>query len=115
MAKLNRSEQFDNFVNSKELREIINSYKLFKRETITGEQGSTVQYWLRYVDMVNLYRQFSRSIQTGDLSLYIHCLPKIGDYFFAFNHPNYARWIVKFHKNLLELETSHPDLHEEFK
>ena len=27
----------------------------------------------------------------------------------------YARWIVKFHNNLLELETSHSDLHEEFK
>ena len=55
------------------------------------------------------------SILTGDISLYIHCLPKIGNYFFAFNHPNYARWIVKFHNNLLELETSHPDLHKEFK
>ena len=65
--------------------------------------------------MVNLCHQFSRSIRTGDISLYIHCLPKIGNYFFAFNHPNYARWSVKFHNNLLELETSHPDLHEEFK
>ena len=38
MAKLNKSEQFDNFDNSKELREIIDSYKLYKKETITGKQ-----------------------------------------------------------------------------
>ena len=90
MAKLNRLEQFDNFGNSKEFEEIIGSYKLFKKETIAGEQGIKVQYWLRYVDMVNLYHRFSWSIRTGFLSLFIHCLPKIGDYFFAFNNPNNA-------------------------
>ena len=50
MAKLNKSKQFDNFDNSKELREIIDSYKLYKKETITGKQGLTAQYWLRYID-----------------------------------------------------------------
>ena len=64
--------------------------------------------------MVNLYHRLSRSIRLGDLPLLIHSLSQITSYFFAFNHPNYARWAVRFHDNLLKLQDSHPTIYEEF-
>ena len=37
------------------------------------------------------------------------------NYFFALNQPNYARWLVKYHDNLLKAPETHPELYEEFK
>ena len=46
--------------------ELINKYEEFAQETRNGNHGKTTQYWMRYVDMLHLYREFS----TGDLDLY---------------------------------------------
>ena len=65
--------------------------------------------------MLHLYHEFARSIRTGDIDLYIYCLPRITNYFFCLNHPNYAKWLVLFHDNLLKLNETHPEVHKEFK
>ena len=65
--------------------------------------------------MLHLYHEFFRSIRLGDLELYIYGLPRITNYFFIFNHPNYARWLVRYHDNLLKLSETHKDVYDEFK
>ena len=55
------------------------------------------------------------AFRTGDLALYIFCLPQLGAYFFTFNHINYARWIVRYTDNLLKLEETHPEVYNEFR
>jgi hypothetical protein len=47
------------------------------------------------------------------LDLYVYLLPKLASLFFAFNHPNYARWLVRYHSNLLSIDETHPGLAEE--
>ena len=59
--------------------------------------------------MVQLYHEFIRSIRTGRLELYIFCLERSSDCFFTFNHPSYARWLVRYHDNLLKLKNTSPD------
>ena len=39
---------------------------------------------------------------------------QITNYFFTFNQPNYARWLVQYHDNLLMLSETHKDVHDEF-
>ena len=51
----------------------------------------------------------------GDLDLYKYCLPKLANFFFTFNHHNYSKWIVRYHDNLMRLNTTHPEVHAEFK
>ena len=99
---------------SKEATEFLDGYLLFSRDNLEGKYELTAQYWMGYIEMLHLYHEFSRSIQTGDLDLYIHCLPKITNYLFTFNHHNYARWLVSFHNNLLKLKTTHLEVHKEF-
>ena len=62
--------------------------------------------------MLHLHHEF---ISLGDLELYIYGLPRITNYFFTFNHPNYARWLVRYHDNLLKLSETHKDVYDEFK
>ena len=68
-----------------------------------------------YINLVNLYHEFSRSIRLGDLELYIHCLPKLAEFFFPLNHYNYAKWITKYHQNLMSISITHPEVQSEFR
>ena len=74
----------------------------------------TAQFWTAYVEMIQLYHQFTRSIRMGDLDLYLHSLYNISSLFFTFNHHNYARWLVVYHNNLLKLQNTHPQRYEYF-
>ena len=98
---------------SKELLGIFKEYEKYQKKTENGIHGKTVRYWFGYIKMVQLYHQFIRSIRTGALELYIFCLKRLSN-FFTFNHPNYARWLVRYHDNLLKLKSTHPQIHEEF-
>ena len=84
-------------------------------ETSDGKRGKTANYWINYVNMIHLYHEFSRSIRTGDLDLSISSLPKMTNYFFAFNELHYDRWTRKYHDNLLKLPETHSEVYLEFK
>ena len=51
-----------------------------------------------------MYHECSRRLHEEDLHGYICCISKFTNMFFALNHPNYARWTVKYHNSLLTLE-----------
>ena len=59
------------------------------------------------------WRKHSNIIFSGLLTL--HGLPRITNYFFTFNHPNYARWLLRYHDNLLKLSELHKDVYYELK
>ena len=80
---------------SKELLKIFKEYEEYQKKTENGIHGKTAQYWFGYIRMVQLYHQFIASIRTSDLELYIFCLKRLSYYFSTFNHPNYARWLVR--------------------
>lgn len=95
---------------SNELTLLLDEYERFSQETLNGNHGKTAQYWLQYTKLVSLYLQLSRSIRTSDLDLYIVTIFEIVAVFFSFDQPNYARWLVKFHDNLINLNKTHPGL-----
>ena len=55
-------------------KELIKKCEVFVQETRNGNHGKTAQYLMGYIIMLHLYHEFSRSIRTGDLDLYIYCL-----------------------------------------
>lgn len=85
----------------------IESYMDYSIQTEQGLHGKTAQYWFLYVKYLHMYREFSRAVSTGDLQLLISTLPKLAGVFFAFNQPNYARWILYYHSNLLNIDITH--------
>ena len=82
---------------SREMNEIFDRYCTFTQDTEKGSYGKTAKFWIQYVYLIHLYHNFTRSVRTGDLDLYISCLPEITNIFFAMNHLNYARWLVKYY------------------
>ena len=55
-------------------KELIKKCEVFVQETRNGNHGKAAQYSMGYIIMLHLYHEFSRSIRTGDLDLYIYCL-----------------------------------------
>ena len=61
-----------------------------------------------YIDLVELYLLFSRACHTNDLELFIFCLGKMCAVFFATSRPNYARWMTRYHLDLLNIDETYP-------
>ena len=62
---------------SQENEELPAAYKSYIVETSDGKQGKTANCWISYVTIIHLHHEFSKSICTGDLDLFILSLPKI--------------------------------------
>lgn len=67
-----------------------------------------------YVEIIAVHHELERAVRNGDYQLYTHLLPEFTSLFFFFNHQNYARWLTRFHDNLLKKEDSHPGITELF-
>ncbi|KAL4113704.1 hypothetical protein QTP88_017283 [Uroleucon formosanum] len=96
------------------LKKLINLYSQFQEDSLSGLHGKTAQYYMNFIQLVDLYLILSKSIRVGDFKLFCYILPKITNLFFIFNQPNYARWMVKYHDNILKLDETHPDLKIDF-
>ena len=75
---------------TKEFDELTKYYFLYVSATINWEKGKTAEFWMKYIQLVHVYHESSRSLCEGDLHVYISCHPKFTNIFFALNHPNYA-------------------------
>ena len=104
---------YQHFHNStKEFDELTKDFFLYVSAIISGGKGKIAKFWIKYVQLIHMYHEYSRSLCERDLHGYISCLPKFAIMFFALNHPNYARWTVKYRKSLLILEETHPEISE---
>ena len=62
---------------SQETEELLAAYISYKVETIYGKRGKAAKYWIKYVNMIHLYHEFSRTIHTLELFLLISSSRKI--------------------------------------
>ena len=101
---------FDSSMLDADLKDVYECYEVYSRETENGKHGTTAKYWFGYGHLVKLYHRFVRSIRTCNLELFIRCLGVMVRYFFVFKQPNYARWILRFQDNLLNIGETQPGL-----
>ncbi len=57
----------------------------------------------------------TRSFREANFALYCQTLSELIPYFFANNNTNYARWLPIHPRDMLTLESIHPELAQEFK
>ena len=102
----------DDFVSSQDYVEMIQKYNEFLETSRSGNHESTAKYWITYIDLIQLHQLFSRATRTNDLDLFTYCLQELCCMFCATNHPKYARYMVRYHLNLLSIEQTHPGARE---
>lgn len=52
---------------------------------------------------------------SGNLDLYVSCLPVINNTLLVVNHMKYARRLVKFYNSSMKLPSTHPDVYLDYK
>ena len=75
-----------------------------------GDHESTARFCMVYVRLVNIFLMFSRAYRNNDVDLFIYALGEMCPIFFAGYGPNYARWVVRYYLNLVNMENSHPGI-----
>lgn len=106
-----KSGERDNVaIENGEMLDLVRKYEEHETMSLNGEHGKTAQFFMMYVQFVKYYMILNTSIRTADFELLKFILPKIGNLFFTFNQPNYARYLVKYHDNLLNIDNTHPGL-----
>lgn len=91
---------------------ILEDFQKFEDCKCGGEYGLTAQFYTIFLRLMEYYFMLSRSIRTGDYNLYLNVLPFINNVFFSMNLFNYARWLVAYNNNLLNVDATHPDIRE---
>lgn len=79
-----------------------------------GRKQPQFAYWMLVLELELTLLQFVRSVRTGDFNLYLQSLSQLLPWFFALDHPNYARWLSVHVRDLTMLETTHPSIFVEF-
>lgn len=85
-------------------------YSEFTEVTLSGRHGATARFWMIYIKLVQLHLMFLRACKTNNLRLFVYILGQMRYLFFACCRPNYARWMVRYFLNLVNVDTTHPGL-----
>ena len=65
---------------------------------------------MTYVKLVGVHLVPSRASRTNDVDLFVYALSEMCPVFFATSHHNYARWVVRYYLELINMEATHSGL-----
>ena len=95
-------------LHTNEIQTFLHGYLEFKEKVRNGYLGKTAQYWLSYMDHVQIVLNLMKAVKSNDFFLYAQCLHEMPDLFFSFGGQNYARYLTVFSIFIANTEQSHP-------
>ena len=127
-------EELSNFMNSGQLRNLIESrirenmeatseiftvinqyYCEFEEEIHNNTFVPTARFWQSYIDIVQALLDYVKSFRLGDWDLQLSSMERLLIWFHAYDRINYARHFTYCWASLTNLHESHPTIYEEFK
>ena len=113
IEKLNKNlsqESLEIFIETSSIKQMQDDFNAFKEQTRSGLHGKTAQFYQQYIDLVTIYKYFSRAYRTNNLEMYTYALEKMIPAFFSGKRLNYARWMTIYLVKLLNIGTESPDI-----
>ena len=83
-------------------------FEELRKKYLSRKKGKTAQYWMSYLNLVQLAHEFHYSINLNDYHFRKECWKKIGVFSYPTNKRNYARYGAYYLKLLENLPTTHP-------
>ena len=72
------------------------------------------KFWATTLDLELKVLEFIRSIRERNFQMYIQTLLNLVPWLFAFDHVNYSRWLPIHISDMVNLQTTHPEVYNEF-
>ena len=93
---------------NEEVSKFINRFMTFQKYVKEGYLGKTAQFWMSYMEHVELILSLNCAVKTNNFALYGHSLRAMPSLFFTYGGQNYARYITYFGVSIANLDISHP-------
>ena len=71
----------------------LNQFDAFQDEVRSGYLGKTAQFWMSVIDHTRLILMLQFSVRTNNLALFHKCNGDMASLFFAYDGPNYSRYL----------------------
>ena len=105
---------FDTIWSEKNLKDVYNDYIEMRIKLSSNEESALQQFWVSFLEMVELLLNTIYSIRSGNWELLLECIRSILPYTFAYDNLNYARYLTGMLGDMLELPHDFPEVYAEF-
>ncbi|KAG1650788.1 hypothetical protein GQR58_027743 [Nymphon striatum] len=104
-------ESFEKTLESTLYKSIQHRFNDHKKEICKGDLQ---KFWFSYLNMVELLLNLIYAQRAGDWILHLECVKKVVPWAFAYDRHNYARYLQPYLSDMLNLPTTHPEIHDYF-
>ena len=95
-------------VKNLEFTKFAEKYGKLREQYLSGERGKTAQFWMFYIELVELQHKFDYSINVNEFELRLDCWRKLITLCFPANKRNYAPYGSYYARVLENLHVTHP-------
>ena len=89
-----------------EVTELFERYMFFLR----SENGKLSEFWVSYLDLVNILLAMIRASREGDWDLHLSSIRNLKPWCFAYDNINYARYLSSYLSEMSHLEEENPEV-----
>ena len=79
---------------------------------LRSDNGTMSAFWMSYVDLTSLMLDFIRASREKDWTLHLISISNLISWCFAYKRSNYAKYLLWYLLQMINLPTTHPDVHE---
>ena len=84
------------------------------QDILPQNSDQLAQFWMTYIDMVEVLLGLLRADREGDWNLHLTCIRRVLPWCFALDKVNYARYLPVYYAHMTQLEHSCPGLFQHF-
>lgn len=107
-----KEQNFLNCLSDSNVDKIMNMYTDFVTKQCSG--NPTFEFWSTYLEMVELLLLFQRATREGNWYLHLSAILSMMPWYFAYDRVNYSRYLPAYWMEMMNLEDTHPSVHNEF-
>lgn len=78
---------------------------------LRSDAGPLAQFWMSYIDMIEMLLHIIRSSREGNWLLHLHTIRALLPWCFAYDRINYSRYLSVYYAEMTRLPEDHPDIH----
>ncbi len=107
------SQEHFNDVMSKN-QQLLNLIEEYEQHLKSHTPSPTAKFWQSFLQIMSTLFPFVRSVRNGDWPLHVLSTQRMLPWLFAYNRPNYARYLKYYWAEMQCLEEKHPAIYQEF-